>query len=67
MTHNDLIQSMYLPAAQQSTGAHDLARVLAAVLLFLVVGVAASFAPEIPADRSVPEWHGNVAASGPGG
>ncbi|MDU8942782.1 hypothetical protein [Ovoidimarina sediminis] len=67
MTHHDLIHTFHLPRAAGQTALHDLARVLALLVLFLAVGIAAGFAVEIPADTTLPDWHGNVAVSGEGG
>ncbi len=54
MTHHDLIHTLHLPRSDRHAAVHDLVRVLAALALVLVVGIAAGLAVEIPADTTLP-------------
>ena len=65
MTYHDLTSRIFRPSRARRQDARALTWSLVTLTLFLAAVLLAGLAPDIPQDRTQPDWHGNVAASRP--
>ena len=65
MTDHELTSRISRPGRARRPDAHALTWSLVTLALFLAAVLLAGLAPDIPQDRTQPDWHGNVAASRP--